>query len=961
MEKEDKQKPLTIDVKGLIGKLKDLKENAYKNNIKKKKEKYEQKKQRERERYYEKKKKKMENDSMGLKDDRFEETEEVSKSSIQATSLITINPNEEAPVTSATEILSKSSSFKTNEKIKKSLSTEEKRERERNKKRKQRAKLRENKEKYEEYLQKRKENYQSRKLSGKVKSIMDLKERERKRQRQKWRTNSTKYRESLKTKKNAIQFLNEHTPPGTRPSSPDLVLHQPRKIRHRANETKKLKLQVKREKTRAERYKKRLQRVLKSVKNLGSPSPNNYAKDIVKRGNPEEIKKELIFGQVLKKEIKSKIVCSTEEEKQIIGQVISGKIVRKYRMLHKIGSLLSPHRIRKFGTCRGFQTEKKKRLVKRMAEVKESVENFFLRDENSTLAPGKKDTIYFKKQTKQKRYMTDTLKNLHKKFIDESSSNISFSTFCRLRPFYIVRPAINSRNTCLCVKHTNFNYLLKQMYALKLIEVHGIFDLCKAICCDPKNEICMYRKCDICTSKYKSILIQPVDMNTTGTYSKWCTKIEKGLDRKRKEFTTKIMTKISIKCSYQNIIREFEASLNSVLPHHYRDRHQQKQINILKTNLKEDEAIVNIDFSENFLCKFTEEVQSVHFGGSRKQIALHTGAFYHISEKKSLQCFTFCGVSDDTLHNAYSIWAYIKPILSLITERNIKVVHFVSDGPTSQYRNRTNFFLMCYFGSFFKAERITWNFYESGHGKSVADGVGGALKKTADQLISYGKDITSSSSFIKCLKDNNTKVHLYEVTTADIEEIRSVCDDKQIKAVKNTMRIRQLMWRSNEKRKLVLRYLSCLECPNSECNHYLLKPESHTFCHLEHATERNSAPELGVAANIDHENTLIENQGEINEIHELIQENEYNKHDFILVKLMGKKLLKFFAAQIINTGDDKITVKFLKYDGQKFFWPTINDISDIAITEIEKKLSLLEVDRRMGMHFDLDFSKYNMG
>lgn len=40
------------------------------------------------------------------------------------------------------------------------------------------------------------------------------------------------------------------------------------------------------------------------------------------------------------------------------------------------------------------------------------------------------------------------------------------------------------------------------------------------------------------------------------------------------------------------------------------------------------EAMLHVDFSENYGCKYAAEVQSAHFGGSKPQISLHTSVLY---------------------------------------------------------------------------------------------------------------------------------------------------------------------------------------------------------------------------------------------------------------------------------------------------------------------------------------------
>lgn len=38
--------------------------------------------------------------------------------------------------------------------------------------------------------------------------------------------------------------------------------------------------------------------------------------------------------------------------------------------------------------------------------------------------------------------------------------------------------------------------------------------------------------------------------------------------------------------------------------------------------------MLHVDFSENYNCKYSEEIQSVHFGGAGQQITRHTAVLY---------------------------------------------------------------------------------------------------------------------------------------------------------------------------------------------------------------------------------------------------------------------------------------------------------------------------------------------
>ena len=61
--------------------------------------------------------------------------------------------------------------------------------------------------------------------------------------------------------------------------------------------------------------------------------------------------------------------------------------------------------------------------------MKRKIEQFLRRDINSIVAPGKRDTITRKGLKKQKRYLNDSLKSLHERFVKENTDNkVSYPT-----------------------------------------------------------------------------------------------------------------------------------------------------------------------------------------------------------------------------------------------------------------------------------------------------------------------------------------------------------------------------------------------------------------------------------------------------------------------------------------------------------------------------------------------------
>lgn len=89
----------------------------------------------------------------------------------------------------------------------------------------------------------------------------------------------------------------------------------------------------------------------------------------------------------------------------------------------------------------------------------------------------KKDFITKKGDRKQKRVMLDTLLNLHKRFVEKTHIKISCPMFCKLRPFWVIQPRCDGRNTCMCVIHSNIDLMLKLLYNAKIISVSNYVDL----------------------------------------------------------------------------------------------------------------------------------------------------------------------------------------------------------------------------------------------------------------------------------------------------------------------------------------------------------------------------------------------------------------------------------------------------------------------------------------------------
>lgn len=241
----------------------------------------------------------------------------------------------------------------------------------------------------------------------------------------------------------------------------------------------------------------------------------------------------------------------------------------------------------------------------------------------------------------------------------------------------------------------------------------------------------------------------------------------------------------------------------------------------LTQSLQSNELGLLIDFSENYSCKYETEVQSVHFGASRVQCTLHTGMVYSSNFSQG-----FVTLSKSLRHDPSAIIIHIKKILDvyLATNPEIKKLHIMSDGPTTQYRTKKMFYLITQYlpQCYTQLEDITYNFSEAGHGKSSADGIGGYIKKLADDQVKYGTDVSNFDSLLAILRDRVKSVYIDCVTEEEILHIDAILPNN-FKPFVGTMKVHQYTWNKLQHNCILFNSLSCFDCSNqNSCIHFAM-------------------------------------------------------------------------------------------------------------------------------------------
>lgn len=702
--------------------------------------------------------------------------------------------------------------------------------------RKSREKMRNNPIKHEEVKAKDRARYKKQKEEGKIKLIGEMKSRDQRRVRKEWKKRSEKYRIKKKTEANINEFVERNTPPSS--PEPHVEMPQPRRSRQqdsgkklaRKNREKKNKqikeLQEKLEKanSRVNKYKKRLSRLQQSHK---KDTPRKKVAKIIrglKAKVTPELRKKLLFAEVISNQISEnfKSQKSTKGKRQMTESV-NGEIIKKYQFVEYVASLTSS------GCLRQRRYYRRKQLKDQMMRAKKDVEHFLAKDECSRLTAGKKETITVKKMKKQRRLLNESLKDLHKKFIFEYPiyKNMSYSVFCKFRPFWVMNPSVSNRNTCLCKTHENVKLLMTRIVQQKILNERSESELVKSLCCEKAHvdEACLERKCSSC--KHKTITTNKFNSEELTYYDEW-KNIKVDLIIKGQLKTCKKVTKERITCTQGDLLEKLKKLIFPFMQHCANVKHQFKAVSDIKKKIQNNEILLHFDFSENFNCKYSEEIQSAHFGGSKPQITLHTSVCYYNTntddDSTNPQSKSFCSLSQSLRHDPVAVAAHLDCLIDTIKTSlvpNLEKIHFVSDGPSTQYRNKTMFFLLAnHIAKKHALQECSWNYCEAGHGKGAPDGVGGCLKRSADGLVAKGKDIPNFETLVNALKEN-TRVQIMTVSEDDIRNIDGILPEpEKLVTFKGTMKIHQITW-SKGSSNLQARRLSCFSCkPAANCDHF---------------------------------------------------------------------------------------------------------------------------------------------
>lgn len=180
--------------------------------------------------------------------------------------------------------------------------------------------------------------------------------------------------------------------------------------------------------------------------------------------------------------------------------------------------------------------------------------------------------------------------------------------------------------------------------------------------------------------------------------------------------------------------------------------------------LQLEEAIVQVDFAENYSCKHQDKIQSAHW--NQQLITLFTIAVWTINEANNITCESHIIISDDFEHEKTSVLVFMSTVLeTLVKQKHPEVTkaHIFSDGQSSQFKNK---YIVSILSKLAKIVQVQWNYFATSHGKGVVDGIGGTIKRLVWNASQSRRasPVTDAKSFheVATKLNSSVSVHLME-------------------------------------------------------------------------------------------------------------------------------------------------------------------------------------------------------
>ena len=253
---------------------------------------------------------------------------------------------------------------------------------------------------------------------------------------------------------------------------------------------------------------------------------------------------------------------------------------------------------------------------------------------------------------------------------------------------------------------------------------------------------CLMRKCDECGIHNFKLSKEEESKDVLVKWKKYeyvSYQDKNGEERRKIALVTK-------ETPVNDMFQYFLELLKEYTYHSFMAKWQKDQFDSLVANLPLNDVICVHDFSENYICRSQDEIQSQYFDPNK--VSIHVSILYHHADpqldgKESTEvnpCIIkehIFALSDDTTqdyHFVHHVQSLIVHYLRNQLHLTVNKIHEFTDGCAGQYKSKHTFGdLSCCLADF--GCQIDRHFFETSHAKGEQDAAGANVKQRATLAV----------------------------------------------------------------------------------------------------------------------------------------------------------------------------------------------------------------------------------
>lgn len=395
--------------------------------------------------------------------------------------------------------------------------------------------------------------------------------------------------------------------------------------------------------------------------------------------------------------------------------------------------------------------------------------------------PGKNDFVKImidgKKEEYQKRLMILNLKEAYVLFKESHTDlKIGLTKFSLLRPkFCVFAGDTGTHHLCVCIIHQNVKLMIECAKLSKRTHttLQNYSDCISKIVCQDGTYECYSRNCEECKIEQLSDSVLYAIINRAFEedelleeieYSQWITSNSNQYQR---------CQLVKLQKSPEEFLASFCEMIEDLCMHDFIAKQQAAFFKQLKSNLKENECLVILDFSENYKFVVQSSVQGFYYNNS--QATVHPFVFYYCKDGELSQK-SFVAISESTQHDCVMVFTFQTQFIQHIKNflPHVSKIIYMSDGAPAQYKNKNNFANILHHKRDFGLD-CEWHFFATSHGKGPSDAVGGTVKRMTMQASLQrlnAHHITDAKAMFQFLKTKETTIEFCYVESKEYDKMQ---------------------------------------------------------------------------------------------------------------------------------------------------------------------------------------------